>query len=175
MKKNSFQMNDHRCDKIKSLENVGNNYLKIQAFNSIWVLHKFDFANEKWVNDGEAQYPGQLLSIYDIALNYCPFCGILLHNNLSNVERPIEPVIHEFEHKCEKLNDYNHKHTHVGYSFDTDAIWKIIKDSNTWFLAQYAIATSKIVRAGEADKDEPILWHSMNIAFCPFCGQELKA
>jgi hypothetical protein len=41
----------------------------------VWMLVNVWIAGEEEVQDGEADYSGEILSTSMIAVNYCPFCG----------------------------------------------------------------------------------------------------
>lgn len=47
-----------------------------------WILQNIRFAGAKDVQDGEAESIGEVLSHNEIAINFCPFCGIELNNEL---------------------------------------------------------------------------------------------
>ena len=163
---------EHQCKKITHYQNDEDTYLKIKCFNGNWVLHHIHFACDKCVYDGEAQYEGELFSICDVAINFCPYCGTLLNEKLSSISKPDKRIENE-SHSCSYLEEYNNKFPHVGFSFDTDAVWKISKEFGCWALERYSIATERMVMSEEADKNELVFWHGKGIDYCPFCGLKL--
>ncbi len=170
---NNLQIKEHRCDRVLNSESDLDEYLKIRSFNGTWVLHKFHYACEKCVYDGEAQYEGELMSVFDVSINYCPYCGLLLKENFSITCNVVEKDENKSEHQCSEVEKYNQKFPRVGFSIDSDAVWKVCYDDGYWFLEKYSIATEKMVENEEADKGELIFWSGTSIKFCPFCGKKL--
>jgi hypothetical protein len=168
-----IQITEHRCERVLDSERDRDEYLKIRSFNETWVLHKFHYACEKCVYDGEAQYEGELMSVFDVSINFCPYCGLRLNENFASQCNIVVRDEKKSEHQCSAIENYNKKFPHVGFSFDTDAVWKICYDDGCWLLEKHSIATEKMIEANEADKGELIFWSGTNINFCPFCGDKL--
>ena len=164
---------EHLCDKLRYLNENEDLFTKIRVFNGNWVYHSFHYACEKCVYDGEAQYEKELLSVYDVAINYCPYCGLLLNKDRPTKKAPIEISAENQEHCCSNIEEYNRTNPRVGFSFDTDAVWKITRDTEYWYLSRHSIATERMVLNGEADKDELIHWQGTSIFYCPLCGVKL--
>jgi hypothetical protein len=165
---------EHLCDNILQYREDLNLSTEIRCFNGNWVFHRYHYACEKCVYDGEAKYEGELLSVFDLSINYCPYCGTLLNNELSTSKIHIDRFIKNKEHHCTILDEYNRMYPHVGCSFDTDAVWKVIKDSDFWCLSRHSIATERMVLAEEADEGELVYWHGTSVNYCPFCGDNLQ-
>ena len=100
--KNS-QISEDRCDKIRSYEKDDDTFFRIRLFNGNWVLHQFNFACEKCVYDGEAQYEGELLTVYDLAINFCPYCGAFLNESLLKSGNLTEQVEDDLSHNVQIL------------------------------------------------------------------------
>ncbi len=166
--------NEHQCKKITHYYNDEDTYLRIKCFNGKWVLHHFHFACDKCVYDGEAQYEGEIMIVCDVAINYCPYCGTLLNTKISSIAESEQRVNDDQNHLCLQLEEYNNKFPHVGFSFDTDAVWKISKEFECWSLERHSVATERMVLAEEADKDELVFWNGIAIDYCPFCGIKLQ-
>ena len=164
---------EHKCERVCDSDGCTDEYLTIRSFNGTWVFHKFHYACEQCVYDGEAQYEGELMSVFDVAINFCPYCGLLLNKRFENISINDEHTENTSEHKCSELINYNKKFPHVGYSFDTDAFWRISFDDGEWLLEKHSIATERMVSDDEADKGELIFWTGTSIKFCPFCGISL--
>lgn len=164
----------HLCEWIENYQNDDDLFTSVKNFNGNWVLHIFHYACDHCVKDGEAQYEGELLSVYDVAINYCPYCGMQLNEKLSTSVSQTEETTEIGGHCCAAINDYNRNNPRVGFSFDTEAIWKIVKDPDYWYLSRHSVATERMVLAKEADDGELVYWHGTSIFFCPFCGINLS-
>ncbi len=165
---------EHKCEIFSSyFDRDPEVDLRIRSFNGSWLFHKFEYASEKWVYDGEAQYEGEILTVFDLIINYCPYCGLLLNTQLAHSISETELCKDINEHKCSEIHSYNQKFLKVSFSFDTDAIWKVCHDDECWYLEKHSIATERMVDAEVADRDEMVLWFGTSIKFCPFCGKEL--
>jgi hypothetical protein len=163
----------HSCKEIEALNQSSSTSAVLQVFSKHWVLHYFSFADDKCVEDGEAQYEGEIIIIVDIQVTYCPYCGLSLMDNAKpNDAKQAEPK-KETRHLCPQLERYNKRNPKVGYSFDADAYWVIERYDDWWNLARYTKSTERMIANDEAEKDEMMFWNSTGISFCPFCGDRL--
>jgi hypothetical protein len=165
---NNTKITEHQCDKVCSINNDEDTHLSIRKIHDAWVFHKIIFACEKCVSDGQAQYEGELISVFDVSIIFCPYCGAHLNERLSiKTDETLENVDVN-SHLCIKLKEYNQNYPNVGFAPDTKAKWKITKDFEHWYLERYSIS------ANGAENGELEFWNGTGVNYCPFCGLKLK-
>ena len=73
---------NHRCNNLPNLD-IEIIYADFNEESGIkqWLLHIFREATEKDLEDGEADQIGEILFSSEIAISFCPFCGIQLKKN----------------------------------------------------------------------------------------------
>ncbi len=161
----------HTCEGIVKLNESRDSFVQIVAIDEKWIFRYVLFADCKCVEDEQAQYAGEVMFVYDLLVNHCPYCGIELTKDAARPYSSSHIVGEGTRHQCVPLEEYNNKYPYVGFSFDTDAQWMVVQDlEGLWFLERHTVATRRMVLAGEADEGELLLWCGTVVSFCPFCG-----
>lgn len=76
----------HNCVKLPEvLKNSDDDKICISNDDEEWYLEIASFADEKIVEDGEAEEVGEELWSYEIKIDFCPFCGMSLKEMISKI------------------------------------------------------------------------------------------
>jgi hypothetical protein len=185
----SLTMSDkkyHQCKWIEHKNNSGDASVKVSFIDDRWIFVRERFASAKHVEDGEAQYVGELLFTSQIPINFCPYCGIQLANNPNISRLSVSHKQHwtntrweaEYFYQCSALDKYNEKLREFGSSTDKNGLWFVTKDNydgyDVWFLERHIFATEQMVQNSEAEEVGEICFqYGFDIMFCPFCGEQL--
>ena len=176
----------HQCHWVRLKNDLEDESIIICGIDDEWVFTRNRFANAICVEDGQADYIGELLFTSHIVINFCPYCGEKLSDNQdlsyvgSNHKEYWTGTRWEVEdfYQCSPLEKYNQKVRNFQTDTDTNGLWFVTKDNydndDIWLLERHIFATQQMVQNGEADEvGEVCFEYGFDILFCPFCGERL--
>jgi len=168
---------EHNCNWIRRQKDYEFCELSIGYIDNRWVYEYQLFASPKWVEDGEAEYEGQLIHACKIYINYCPECGRKLQKDegdcpcvrhVTKVDAKQESLVHQ----CFQLEEYNKLYSSFGSSEDRNGLWTI--ETSKFDVAWHLSRQTRVLERGHPETDELIFLFGFLIAFCPFCGKKLN-